>query len=100
MVTGEHERIGEPVPAEVQARELTRTEKSIQRLAEHNAEALVEVIDAPNGPFHRDTHPTVPLVVLTPAGREHYTCHRSEYQRTNPETDLPHPTHHEKPGRD
>ena len=57
---------------------------------------LVEVIDAPNGPFHRDTHPTVPLVVLTEEGREHYARHHDEYRRAYPELDLPRPAPEEQ----
>lgn len=99
VLTEEHERIGEPVPAEVaalpagllrrQVRELTRTEKSIDRLAEHPDGPLVQLLDAPNGPFDRETHPTVPLVVLTPAGREHYARHLDEYRRAYPDQQLP-----------
>lgn len=106
VVTEEYKRNREPVPAEVhaipagllrwQVRELTRTEKSIQRLAEHPGGPLVEVIDAPNGPFHRDTRPTVPLVVLTEEGREHYARHHDEYRRACPELELPCPAPEEQ----
>lgn len=105
-ITEEYQRIRQTVPAEVhaipagllrgQVRELTGTEKSIQRLAEHSGGPLVEVIDAPNGPFHRDTHPTVPLVVLTEEGRAHYARHRDEYLRACPELNLPCPAPEEQ----
>jgi hypothetical protein len=94
-----YERIDQAVPDEVRAippgllcwqiRDLTRTEKSIDRLTAHIGGPLVEVVDAPNGPFHLDTRPTVPLVVLTEHGRAHYVRPVGEYQQFYPEMWLP-----------
>lgn len=103
----EYERIGQAVPDDVRAippgllrwqvKDLTRTEKSIDRLATRRDGPLVKVIDAPNGPFHQDTHPTLPLVVLTDHGRAHYARYLDEYQRTYPEAHLPQITTPGKP---
>jgi hypothetical protein len=99
MATEEYERRGLAVPAEVRAippgllrwqvKELTRTEKSIDRLAGHPGGPLVETTDVPNSPLHRDTRPTLPLVVLTQAGRDHYARHLDEYRRAYPDLNLP-----------
>lgn len=99
-VIEEYERLHRAVPEEIRAvpagllrrqvSDLTRSEKSIERLLTHPGGPLVEVIDAPNGPVHRDTHPTaVALIVLTPAGREHYTRHLEDYRRAYPVLALP-----------
>lgn len=98
-VSEEYERLHRVVPEEVRAippgllrwqvTDLTRTEKSIDRLLAHPGGPLVEVIEAPNGPFHRDTPPTVPLVVLTPLGRDHYAHYLADYRRAYPEFPFP-----------
>ncbi|MGH3862738.1 hypothetical protein [Actinokineospora sp.] len=104
VVAEKYERLGQEVPEEVRAipsgllrwqvKNLTRTDKSINRLATHPGGPLIEVIDTPNGPFHRDTHPTVPLIVLTDHGRAHYARHLPDYREAHPERDIPdHPDH-------
>ncbi|MGH3770023.1 MAG: hypothetical protein ACRDRW_01250 [Pseudonocardiaceae bacterium] len=62
---------------------------ALGRLRQHPGGPLVEVVDAPNGPVHRRTHPTVPLIVLTESGREHYARHLDQYREHYPELDIP-----------
>jgi hypothetical protein len=99
VATEQYQRIGQAVPDEVrtippgllrwQIKDLTRSEKPIDRLAAHPDGPLVEVVDAPNGPFHLSTRPTLPLVVLTQAGRDHLHDYATEYRRAYPELPLP-----------
>lgn len=101
VLTQQYERMGEDVPDAVhtmpcgmlrwQVSELTRSDKSIDRLRDHPDGPLIEVVDAPNQPYDLDERPTLALVVLTPRGRDHYARHLDEYRTAYPELDLPSP---------
>jgi hypothetical protein len=94
-----YERRREPVPDDVhtipsgllrwQVANLTLTEKSIDRLAAHSGGPLVEVVDAPNLPLYVHQYPTLPLVVLTDLGREHFVRYLDEYRSFYPDLPLP-----------
>lgn len=95
VATEEFRRWGDEVPDWVgdiptgllrwQVKDLTRTEKSIDRLCGHSDGALVEQVEVCGSSHNYCAGTTTPLIVLTEAGRDHLAAHRSEYRRAYPE---------------
>jgi len=96
VATEEFRRWDDEVPAWVgdipagllrwQVKDLTRTEKSIDRLAQHPDGALVEQVEVCGSARNYQTGTTTPLIVLTDTGRDHLAAHLADYRRTYPET--------------
>ena len=96
VATEEFRRWGDEVPDWVgeipngllrwQVKDLTRAEKSIDRLREHPGGALVEQVEVCGSARNYRAGTTTPLIVLTDAGRDHLAAHRADYRRTYPET--------------
>lgn len=72
-----------------QVRDLARSEKPIERLGVHPHGPLIEVVQVPNAFRGEDGPATLPLVILTSAGHDHYRAHVEEYRSTYPEMRLP-----------
>jgi hypothetical protein len=79
----EHVRAIPPGLTRWQARDTTRSEKSVDRLLAHPGGPLIDVIDVPNQPGNIE-HPTIELIVLTQVGRDHYARHVAEYRQATP----------------
>jgi len=95
VATQEFRRRGEEVPAWVadipngltrwQVTDLTRTEKSIDRLTGHPGGPLVAQVEVCASARNYRTGTTTPLIVLTTVGRTHLRDHRADYRTAYPE---------------
>ncbi|MFI5614981.1 hypothetical protein [Amycolatopsis sp. NPDC051903] len=95
VATEEFQRRGEDVPDWVgdipngllrwQVRDLTRSEKTIDRLAQHPTGPLIEQVEIYANARNYRAGTTTPMVVLTEHGRTHLHEYLADYQRTYPE---------------
>ncbi|MGO1049185.1 hypothetical protein [Crossiella sp. CA198] len=68
-----------------QVKDLTRSDKSTKRLAEHASGPLVEQVEVCAGLRQWQAGTTTPMVVITDHGRAHLREHRDAYQHAYPE---------------
>ena len=96
VATEEFRRWGDEVPAWVeeipngllrwQVKDLTRTEKTIDRLTGHPGGPLAEQVEVYASARNWQAGTTTGLIVLTDLGRKHLAAHLADYHRTYPET--------------